>query len=246
VNWAAEDLIAYADGEMSASLREAFERDLAADGVLRARVEAARAQRTRVAAAYAAVVDEPVPERLSVLLKAPAPVVELSAVRAQKRAGHGAANDSRWHMGWAAWGGMAACLVAGLLIGTRLAADGAPLSESGGQLVASGALSQALSTRLASDGGDSPLHMPISFVDRQGRYCRAFSTAASAGIACREGERWAVVDLAPGASQASGGPMRQAASALPPSVLEAVDRRIAGNALDAQAERLARDRGWAR
>lgn len=246
MSWATEDLIAYADGEMPAPSRDALERDLVADEALRKRVDALRAQRTRVAAAYAEVIAEPVPDRLSALLKKPAPVAALAAVDEERKAGRSAANDSRWQMSWAAWGGMAACLVVGLLIGTRFAADGSPVSERNGRLVASGALSQALSTRLASDGGDAPLRTPISFVDKQGRYCRAFSTAALAGLACREGERWDVVDLAPGEPKASSGAVRQATSALPSSVLEAVDRRIVGDALDAQAERRARDRGWTR
>jgi hypothetical protein len=40
--------------------------------------------------------------------------------------------------------------------------------------------------------------------------------------------------------------VRQAASALPPAVLSAVDQRIAGDALDPVRERQARDRGWRR
>jgi hypothetical protein len=246
MTWSTEDLIAYADGELPAPSRDALERDLDADDALHKRVDVLRAQRTRVAAAYAEVIYEPVPDRLSALLKKPAPVVTRAAAREEKTVERSAANDSRWKMGWAAWGGMAACLVLGLLIGARFAANGSLVSERDGQLVASGALSQALSTRLASAGGDSPVHTPISFVDKQGRYCRAFSTAALAGLACREGERWDVVELAPGEPRASSGAVRRAASALPSSVLEAVDRRIVGDALDAQAERLARDQGWKR
>jgi hypothetical protein len=247
MNWAPEDLMAYADGQMPAPAREALERDLARDDALRKRVDALRAQRTRVASAYADVIDEPVPDRLSALLEKPAPpATALAAVREDNRVERGAANDGRWRMSWAAWGGMAACLVLGVVIGMRFAPDGSPLSERNGQLVADGALSQALSTRLAGDSGDSPVRTPISFVDHQGRYCRAFTTAALAGIACHEGGRWDVVDLAAGEPRAPSSAMRQAASALPPSVLEAVDRRIAGGALDAQAERLARDQGWRR
>jgi hypothetical protein len=37
---------------------------------------------------------------------------------------------------------------------------------------------------------------------------------------------------------------RTAASATPPAVLASVDATIAGEALDAAAERAARDRGW--
>jgi hypothetical protein len=37
---------------------------------------------------------------------------------------------------------------------------------------------------------------------------------------------------------------RTAASELPPEVLAAVDRELAGEVLDATQERAARDRGW--
>lgn len=45
---------------------------------------------------------------------------------------------------------------------------------------------------------------------------------------------------------APAGAMRQAASALPPAVLQAIDARIAGDPLDAARKRQARDRGWRR
>lgn len=38
--------------------------------------------------------------------------------------------------------------------------------------------------------------------------------------------------------------MRQAASALPPAVLAAVDAAMAGDALNAEQEKAARDAGW--
>jgi hypothetical protein len=45
---------------------------------------------------------------------------------------------------------------------------------------------------------------------------------------------------------ATGTAYRQAGAQMPPAVLEAIDERIAGKALDAQGERAARDRGWTR
>ena len=46
------------------------------------------------------------------------------------------------------------------------------------------------------------------------------------------------------AVSAAGGGMRQAASSLPPSVLAAVDAAMAGEALNADEEKAARDAGW--
>jgi hypothetical protein len=84
----------------------------------------------------------------------------------------------------------------------------------------------------------------ISFKAKDGRYCRSVSTRASAGLACREPDgAWALRQVAAVDAPATGG-MRQAASALPPSVLAAVDASMAGEALNAEQEKAARDAGW--
>jgi hypothetical protein len=85
-------------------------------------------------------------------------------------------------------------------------------------------------------------------VDNSGRFCRTFAAGELAGLACRDDARWSVIATAQVAGDegnASNG-MRPAGTALPKPVLDAVDARIAGSALDAQHEREARDRGWRR
>jgi anti-sigma factor RsiW len=244
MNWTDDTLMAFVDGELDAAQRAALERALVGDAALQSRVAALRAQRQRVSAAYAAVLDEPVPDRLAGLLaNAPAapsaPVVDLGAVRA--------AREQRPAMpGWAQWGGMAASVVLGVLLGWQFGGTGsdAPLGVRDGRLVAGGAVDQALSTQLASVAG-APVAVQLSFVDRDGAYCRTFSTAALAGLACRRDGQWAVQTLAATAVAADGA-MRQAATSLPREVLLAVDQRIAGEALDAARERQARDQGWRR
>lgn len=195
--------------------------------------ELLKAERRRMAAAFDGVLSEPVPDRLKALLAEPArQVVDLGALRAQRR---GMAS-------WAAWGGMAATLVLGTLLGTRLVpSDGDALDR--GRLVATGSVAKALERQLARDDG-STVAVQISFRARDGRYCRSFSTAATAGLACREGDGvWALQQVAAVEAPAASG-MRQAASALPPSVLAAVDASMAGEALDAEQEKAARDAGW--
>ena len=191
--------------------------------------------RRRVSAAYDEVLREPVPDRLKRLLEAPAPVVDLAAERARRR---GAANESRWT--WAHWGGMAASLALGVVAGALFMQRGG----SDGVVVAGSTLTHALDAQLASDAPSS-VAVQLSFLDREGRYCRTFTASSTAGLACRDGAQWNVVATAP-ASATSGGAMRQAASALPKAVLDAVDAKIAGSALDATQERAARDRGWRR
>lgn len=244
MTWSDETLMVFADGELDPQQRAELERALAADAALRQRLAAIQAQRERVAAAFAPVLAEPVPERLAALLSSPpAPVVvKLDAVRAAR-------DPARRMSSWAAWGGMAASVLLGVLIGLqfgRSAADPAVALHEG-QLVAGGRLAQALSSQLASDtpDGGAPVAVQLSFVDQGGSYCRTFSTAALSGLACRQAGQWAVQTLV-SAEPVPDGVVRQATTALPPAVLEAVDQRIAGAALDAAHERQARDSGWRR
>lgn len=197
--------------------------------------------RRRVAAAYDEVLHEPVPDRLAKLLDKPAPVVDLGSERARRRA----KPQPGW--GWMQWGGMAASLAIGVLAGLQFAGprgDDALLVERGGRMMAGAPLAHALDTRLASEP-DARFAVQLSFVDRAGQYCRSFSADAVAGLACREGTQWHIVATAQASAEASGA-MRQAASSLPRPVLDAVDARIAGNALGAAQERAARDGGWHR
>jgi hypothetical protein len=191
-----------------------------------------KAERSRLSAAFDGVLSEPVPDRFKALLAEPAAqVVDLAALRAQRRA----------MSSWAAWGGMAATLVLGTLLGTRLA----PPSGGDDRLVASGEIAKALNQQLASAPatGTGAVAVQVSFKARDGRWCRSFSTATSAGLACREGDgAWALQQVA--AAAAPSGGMRQAASSLPPSVLAAVDAAMAGEALNAEQEKAARDAGW--
>jgi len=195
--------------------------------------EMLKTERRRMAAAFDDVLREPVPDRLKALLAEPAPVapvVDLGAVRAR-----------RGMNTWAAWGGMAATLLLGTLIGTRMAPSG---GDDQGRLVATGAIAQALDRQLASAPGGGPVSVQLSFKAKDGRFCRSFSTAASAGLACREADgAWALQQVAATAPAAGAG-MRQAASSLPPSVLAAVDGLMAGEALNAEQEKAARDAGW--
>lgn len=244
MNWTDETLMAFVDGELEAVQHAELERALTGDAALRARVAALQTQRRRVSAAFTTVLDEPMPDRLTRLLaSAPgaptAAVVELSAARAAR-------TQRRTMPSWSQWGGMAASVVLGVLLGVQFAGRGgdAPLGVHDGRLVADGAIDQALSSQLAS-AASTPVAVQLSFVDRDGAYCRTFSTMTMAGLACRRDGQWAVQTLA-ATSVTADDAMRQAATSLPREVLDAVDQRIAGEALDATRERQARDQGWRR
>ena len=249
MNWSDDTLMAYADDELEPAARAELEGAMASDVHLRERVAVLQSQRDRVRAAYAPVLDEPMPDRLSALLAAPAPaptVVSLDAARAARNAPRPA---SRSGLSWTQWGGMAASVVLGVLVGMNLprgSADGPPVAMQDGRLVAGPAVAQALNTQLASEPvAGAVVAVQISFIDKDGNVCRTFSNGAMAALACRQGDAWAVQTVVAAERPASGA-MRQAASALPRALLDAVDARIDGAALDAGGEKQARERGWRR
>jgi len=221
---AEERILAYVDGELAGDDRAAFEAQMAADPGLAAQVAAHRRLGQSIAGAYAPVLDEPVPLRLTVLA--------------------GAANDrSARRSAVPQWAAMAACLALGVLAGRMLWPQQGPLVAQGGVLVARGELDKALTTRLASEGG--AIRVGLTFKNRDGGYCRTFESDPDrlAGLACRRDGRWAAQATSAWSPQPATA-YRAAATATPPAVLAAVDATIAGETLDAPAERAARDRGW--
>ncbi|MBK0393696.1 anti-sigma factor family protein [Ramlibacter algicola] len=242
MSWTDQDVTAFADGELEAGRASAFASDLAGDAHLQARVDAVRAQRSRIASAFEGVLREPVPDRLAALLGQPAANPVDRAPERRRRAD--AANSPRFLPPWATWGGMAASLVLGLAVGSRLAGGGSGdlVAQRDGGLVAAGPLARALETQLAKDAA-GPVQVQLTFADKQGRYCRTFTAQRMAGLACREAGSWQVAVLAPRVDATTGG-LRQAASVLPGVVLATVDAQAAGGTLDAKAEGDLVQRGW--
>jgi hypothetical protein len=253
-----EQLMAYADGELDAPLREVVEAALAANPALVTRLAEHEAMRERLRRAFAGELDEPVPTHLLEALKAepraPAPVVSLASHRkAAAERSREAANDTPWSA-WARWGGWAASVAAALVIGhvywpggNTAAPEGFAL-QGDGRLVATGGVETALNTQTAATRPlGASVSVPLSFVDQSGRYCRSFTTSAHAGLACRDDKDWAVQMLVQARRSAEGtGNARQAATALPPALLAEIDQRIEGPALDAAGEQQALQRGWRR
>jgi len=250
MNLSNETLMAFADGELDPVQRAQVEALLKTDAALRQRIVALQVQRKRLAQAFDPVLDEPVPDRLTRLLQAApvatpphpaAAVINLAEVRAQRARQGGMPS-------WAQWGGMAACVVLGVLLGTHITGQktDSDLGLHQGELLAGGAIARALTTQLASEPqADASVAVQLSFIDKHDGYCRTFSTTALAGLACQHNGQWVVHQVATVDAPASA-VVRQAATALPRSLLDAVDQRIAGTAMDASAERQARDKGWRR
>ena len=238
MTWSDEELMAYADGELDAARRAAVEQAMREDPAVAAAVERHRALRADVFGAFAGVLDEPVPERL-VPRASTAAVLPLDAARAAR-----AQARRRWT--WPEWGAMAASLALGVLAGaagwhTMSADGGATLASANGTVVARGALADALTDAVAGRD-EHGVRIGVSFRSKNGEYCRSFVSGSAAGLACRTAEGWRIPVLAEGAEQ--GTAYRQAGASLPPAVLDAIDARIEGSALDAQGEAAARARGW--
>ncbi|MBI3286106.1 MAG: hypothetical protein HYZ65_14830 [Burkholderiales bacterium] len=255
-----ETLMAYADGELDSQTCREFELALAQDTALAQRLEQQHALRAQVCAGFAGILDEPVPERLLAAAQAQVPAGELAAARAARlrEGGKPSANGRRWS--WPEWGSMAATLVFGIMLGSigglpQLAAwQQAGVVARDAQLLANNRLTQALDTQLASaPAAGEAVHIGLSFRSGAGEYCRSFSLpdrgaqpGAHAGLACRNGDgKWQIAVLMQSpAGQLAGQHYRSAASEMPAALLQAIDERIGGPPLDAQAERAAVLKQW--
>jgi Putative zinc-finger len=218
-----ERLMAYVDGELAGAERVAFEQALARDPEMQGEVARQRQLRARLSAAFDPVLQEPVP--LPLTLAAQAANVRQGRFRAPQ------------------WAAMAACLVLGVVVGRAALPQAGPLVSRHGALVARGQLASVLDQHLAADAG--PIRIGLSFRSAEGRFCRTFQSVPDklAGVACRDPQAWTARVLAAWSPE-SAGDYRTAGSETPAPVLAAVDGMIAGQPLDAAAERAARARKW--
>ena len=219
-------LMAFLDGELNEVDRRRVEAALEHDPALAARLDEQRRLRERLQAHYAPVAEEEVPERFHALLDPN--VVALKPSRSRPL--------------WQSLTALAATLVLGIVLG-RAWPESAPVASEAGVLVARGALADALETQLASaQGADAATRIGVTFVRADGSACRTFDGAGLSGIACRGGGDWRLVMTASGSGPQDSEYRQAGASA--PLVLETAQAMMAGEPLDAAAERRARDSGW--
>lgn len=238
MNISDEQLQAYVDGELAPEDAARIDAAVAADVLVAARVERARRLRAQVRGAYAAVLDEPVPSRLSGLLDAPAAQAPSAVTSLDARR----ARTSRWRVPALAM----AASVAALAVASWLRAPAGDIVQQHGTFVARGALAHALDTQLASTpDARAPIGIGLTFRDGAGRVCRSFETHATglAGLACRDGDAWTLPVVASVGAPARG-ELRQAANAMPAEVQAAIEARLQGDAFDAAQERAAQAAGW--
>ena len=146
----------------------------------------------------------------------------------------------------AVWAGLVtAAFVGGMLLASGLESRADRMLMIPGGTVADDDLVRVLDSRLAAEGADAEGHsVGLTFQDQDARWCRTFEarTAGLAGLACRTGEEWQIVVLAP--VPVAGREVRQAGSTVPGPVLDTVDMMMSKETLGPAQEVAARDAGW--
>lgn len=245
-----ETLMAFADGEADEATRAAVEAAMRADPEIALRVAQHRALRERIGQAFAADLEEPVPARLLAAAHGPGShgiAADLDGARRSRR------RAMRTPVPWRDWrvpASMAACLVLGVALALVWSRPDRRLVAAGGTGLAAGSqLGKALSTQLAGERSSaSPVIVGMSFVAKDGGYCRSFLVSgprAFAGLACREADEWQIRLLSRTATpETGGGEFRTAGAEWPAALLAAIEAEAAGEPLDRAGEVAARARGW--
>lgn len=230
----ADELAAYADGELPREAAERVEAAMADAPALQRQVDAHRTLRNRLKARFDPVLEQPVPDGLLALLEGQPPaqagaqVIDLAAVRHER-------NErppvQRWvrPAGWA----IAASLV--------LAIVGLALKP--GSDYATGDVGEALDKQLVeTQTPDAKVRILLSFRDQTGQVCRGFATIARSGIACHDRRGWRIAKSFAGANVPDS-QFRQA-GAIAPDMMASIQAMAPGGALDADGEAEALRRGW--
>lgn len=246
-----EELMAFADGELSQSDAARISAAIAGNPALAARLNAERRLRSALRGEFDPVAEEPVPDSLTMLIaaaasqdaasgKADAQVLDFGAAQAKRETREpSSATRPTPMLPWGIGIAIAASLVLGLVTGMQF--QHGDIVERNGALLASGDLAQGLDTKLSSDtAGD--LRVLVSFRRKGGDYCRVFDGAASSGIACKDGKRW-ILQHVIGKTAGAETEYRQAGSANA-NLMAAAQDMAAGDPLDAGQERSAVDHGW--
>lgn len=222
-----EQLMAYADGELDPLSAKRVERAIAANPALAKTVEAHRNLRAQLGAAFAPVLDVPVPDHLTAMLESN--VVAFTPHATPPRLW-------RWPMGMA----VAASLVVGIALGTQWHRMTDPILTTGEGLIASADLARTLDTQLASASGDT--HVLVSFRDKSNNYCRVFAAPSFDGIACKSELGWQLRQT-DSAGAPPPGTYRQAGSDHAQLMAIAQDM-MRGEPLDEGGEKRAQAAGW--
>lgn len=232
-----DELAAFADGELSGADEARVMAAIAADPALARQVEAHRTLKARLASHFAPILEQPVPDRLTELLAGSSAgggqgqVVDLAAARLERE---GRRRLPAW--GWVG-GALAASLVAVLVFTVTR-----PGEEAGGAAYAGAQLASTLDSQLsAAQPSSAGTRILLSFRNREGEFCRAYSADDGSGIACRDQRGWRFEAQGTGAAGAQTD-FRMAGSEA--ELLAAAQDMARGPALSAEEEKAASAAGW--
>lgn len=226
-----EKFFAWLDGELAPAEAAEMEARVAADPVLARLAEQHRALGAQLRGAFDPIAEAPAPPHLQAALRPSADVIDFAA-----------AKRARPMPSAPQWTALAATLAVGIFVGTLVPHRGStPVEIQGGKIYAAAALNQALDTQLASAPAGE-VRIGLTFRDHAGEICRSFTAQASSGLACRNGGRWALKGMF-AAPEGQGSDYRMAAG-MDPNLAALVDSSMAGEPLDAAAEKAAKDKGW--
>ena len=229
-----EKFFAWVDGELEPDEAARVEAAVAADPELSRLAQEHRAMTVSLKGAFDSVASAPVPDRISV--RPQDNVVDFSQARAVRA-------ERRPPAIWVQAAALAATLAVGIFTGNMLIpGPTGPVQQENGRLVAGGELEQALYAQLASAPGEGAPRIGLTFRDKAGAVCRTFEDRSASGLACREGGDWRIRGLFQGA-QGPAADYRMASGG-DPRLMDMVDETIAGEPLDADQERQAKERGW--
>ena len=226
----AEDLAAFADGELAGEREAEIATAIAADPELARQVQQHRELKATLAAHYAPISDEAVPERLSTMLHAPEPaeVVDFTAAK-EKSDRKRKAPPWSWMVGSA----LAASLALALFLPDGTTSEG----------YADPQLAAVLEDQLvAEQASGAETRILLSFRNESAEFCRAFTSSENAGIACRDNDGWKLKALGGGSERAET--EYRMAGGNDADIIALAQEMAVGQALDAADEAAAKESGW--
>lgn len=223
-----ERFFAWLDGELDAADAAEVEAMVARDPSLQRKADAHRALASRLGSAFATVANAPLPDRLvDTARPSDAQIIDLATRRPTRRP-----------TAPVQWAAMAATLVLGIGAGSLIEfGSPAPVAREAGHLVASGELEKALYARLASQPVDNGVRIGLTFRKAGGELCRSFTDEGISGLACHESGNWRLKGLFE-TGEGQGTEYRMA-SGLDPRLAALIESTMAGESMDAEAERRA-------
>lgn len=229
-----DELAAFADGELTGARLRAVEAAVAADPTLTRDLERHRALKTQLTAHFGPIADEPVPDALAALLRTEPDKPADNVVGFDEGRERLARMRRLPRWSFIAGPALAASLALVVLV---------PRGNEEAGTYAGPELASLLDQRLvAQQAPGEETRVLLSFRDRAGAYCRAFSGRERGGVACRDAMGWKLEALGEGSA---GSPSEyRMAGADDAAILARAQSMADGPAFDRDQEAAARARGW--